>query len=95
MGRSKERAEVAQKALAAFREVLGIENPGSIERDAAIKRYRRGISQERHPVPQGNRLANLTVHTYNEKLAVEIFGRLGRHESLLAVLLARLARKIG
>jgi len=39
VGRAGERIEAARKALTAFQEVMGIETPSQIERDAAIKRF--------------------------------------------------------
>ncbi len=39
MGRAAERVELARRAISAFEEVIEIENPNSIERDAAIQRF--------------------------------------------------------
>lgn len=119
MGRSGERIEAARKALAAFQEVMRIEKPSLIERDAAIQRFEftfeavwkaaKDVLLEREGIdaasPKGvirscreigilseEQAAtalemaddrNLTVHTYNEKLAVEIYGRLGKYKDLL------------
>jgi nucleotidyltransferase substrate binding protein (TIGR01987 family) len=121
MGRSGERIEAAQKAIAALEEVLQIEKPSSIERDAAIHRFEftfeavckaaKQVLFEREGIdassPKGvirscrevgilttDQAAialdmtddrNLTVHTYNEKLAVEIYGRIRTYRDILKV----------
>lgn len=126
MGRSSERLGVAQKALLAFHEVMQIETPTTIERDAALLRFeftfetvwkaakevlfvREGIDVGS---PKGvvrscrelgiltDELAtialemvddrNLTVHTYNEKLAIEIYSRLRSYEDIFIYWLEQL-----
>lgn len=120
MGRSAERLETAGKVLSAFREVMEIETPTSIERDAAIQRFEftfeaiwkaaKEVLFEHEGFDIGSpkgvirtcreagiltdeqaALAlemaddrNLTVHTYNEKLATEIYGRLRTYLALMS-----------
>ena len=129
MGRTDERIFVAQRALKAFQEVLEIEHPSSIVRDAAIQRFEftfetvwkaaKEILYEREGIdaasPKGvirscrevgilstdqAHIAlkmvddrNLTVHTYNEKLAEEIFSRLKPYQALLAMWLDGLGKR--
>jgi nucleotidyltransferase substrate binding protein (TIGR01987 family) len=120
MGRASERIEVAQKAMSAFREVMQIEMPTAIERDAAIQRFEFtfeaiwkaakeflfeyegidvgspkgvirscrevGILTEEQTITALEMAddRNLTVHTYNEKLAIEIYSRLRTYENILS-----------
>ena len=129
MGRSRERIEVAQKALEAFREVMQIEHPNTIERDAAIKRFEFtfeavwkaakdvlydhdgidagspkgvirscrevGVFDEEEPILALEMVddRNLTVHTYNENLAAQIYSRLVAYKTLLEAWLDRLSRR--
>jgi nucleotidyltransferase substrate binding protein (TIGR01987 family) len=112
MGRSIERIAAARKAMRAFHEVMQIEKPSTIERDAAIQRFEftfeavwkaaKEVLFEREGIDAGSPKGvlrscrevgilteeqtitalemvddrNLTIHTYNEKLAVEIYSRL-------------------
>ena len=112
MGRAAERIELARRAMSAFEEVMGIENPSLIERDAAIQRFEftfeavwkaaKEVLFEREGIDSGSPKSvirscretaildaeqtvaalqmaddrNLSVHTYNEKLASEIYSRL-------------------
>jgi nucleotidyltransferase substrate binding protein (TIGR01987 family) len=126
VGRSSERLGAAHKALLAFHEVMQIETPTTIERDAALLRFeftfetvwkaakevlfvREGIDVGS---PKGvirscrelgiltDELAtialemvddrNLTVHTYNEKLAIEIYSRLRSYEDIFIYWLEQL-----
>lgn len=118
MGRSIERIEAAKKVMLAFEEVMQIEKPTSIERDAAIQRFEftfeavwkaaKEVLYEQEGIDVGSpkgvirscrELAilteeqtvialemvddrNLTVHTYNEKLAVQIYGRLRKYQAI-------------
>jgi nucleotidyltransferase substrate binding protein (TIGR01987 family) len=122
-----ERIEAARKALAAFEEVMRIEEPSSIERDAAIRRFeftfetvwkaakevlliREGIDigspkgvirscREVGMIEQDQTVTalkmvddrNLTVHTYNEKLALEIYSRLHMYMTFLKIWLGKLS----
>lgn len=119
MDRSKERIAAARKALSAFEEVMQIEQPTSIERDAAIQRFeftfeaswkaaketlfkREGIDvgspkgvirscrevgilsdEQTITALQMVDDRNLSVHTYNEALASEIYSRLRTYQSIL------------
>lgn len=120
VGRSIERIEATRKALSAFQEVMQIDRPSSIVRDAAIHRFKftveacwkaaKEVLFEREGIDVGSpkeairscrgvgiftdeqvvtALAmvddrNLTVHTYNEKLDIEIYGRLRTYQSILS-----------
>jgi nucleotidyltransferase substrate binding protein (TIGR01987 family) len=119
MGRSSERITAARKAMSAFEEVMKIEEPNTIERDAAIQRFEftfeavwkaaKEVLFEREGIDAGSPKGvirscrevgmltqeqtitalemvddrNLTVHTYNEKLAVEIYSRLRTYQDIL------------
>jgi nucleotidyltransferase substrate binding protein (TIGR01987 family) len=119
MGRADERIDSARKALSAFQEVMSIESPSSIERDAAIQRFKftfeavwkaaKEILYKREGLDVGSPKGvirscreigilteeqsivalemvddrNLTVHTYNEKLALEIYSRLRGYLTIL------------
>lgn len=129
MGRSNERIEAARKAMLAFQEVMHIENPTTIERDAAIQRFEftfeavwkaaKQVLFDREGIDAGSPKGairscrevgfltdeqtitalemvddrNLTVHTYNEKLAVEIYSRLRTYREILERWLDRLDLK--
>ncbi|PLR82978.1 nucleotidyltransferase [Bacillus canaveralius] len=119
MERLLERLQLANKALKAFHEVIQIETPSSIERDAAIQRFEfsfeacwkagkqflydiegldigspKGVMRSFHEVGTFSEEEtilslkmvddrNLTVHTYNEELSIEIFGKLPKYYSLM------------
>jgi nucleotidyltransferase substrate binding protein (TIGR01987 family) len=119
VGRAAERITLAHKAMLAFREVMAIGKPTSIERDAAIQRFEftfeaiwkaaKEVLYEHEGIDAGSPKGvirscrevgvlkeeqtitalemvddrNLTVHTYNEKLAIEIYSRLKSYERLL------------
>ena len=121
MGRAGERIKSAEKAFAAFHEVMQINSPTAIERDAAIQRFeftfeavwkaakevlydREGIdaaspkgvirsSREVGLLTEVQTVTalgmvddrNLTVHTYNEKLAIDIYSRLKSYLALMEV----------
>jgi nucleotidyltransferase substrate binding protein (TIGR01987 family) len=130
MERLHERLELANKALNSFHEVLQIEKPSSIERDAAIQRFEFsfeacwkagkqflydiegldmgspkgvircfrevGILSDDETV-LGLKMVddrNLTVHTYNEELFIEIFKKLPQYYRLLRNWIDRLKNKI-
>lgn len=119
MERLFERIKMADKALYTFQEVMAIQQPSTIERDAAIQRFEItfeaiwkaakqwlfdiegidvgspkgviracrevGVFQEVDAIRALEMVddRNLTVHTYNETLAIEIFSRLNSHLQLL------------
>lgn len=119
MDRSKERIATARKAMSAFQEVMQIDVPTSIERDAAIQRFEftfeaswkaaKEILFQREGIDAGSPKGvirscrevgilsdeqtitalqmvddrNLTVHTYNEALAIDIYSRLRTYQSIL------------
>lgn len=131
MERLNERVAVAEKALAAFQEVMAIANPTLIERDAAIQRFEftfeavwKAAKQMLFEVegidagsPKGVIRAcrevglfdeaqaimalqmaddrNLTVHTYNEALAAEIYGRMKDYVGLMAFWLRKIKEAQG
>lgn len=112
--------------MSAFQEVMRIENPTTIERDAAIQRFEftfeavwkaaKQVLYEREGIDMGSPKGvirscrevgilteeqtitalemvddrNLTVHTYNEKLAEEIYSRLRVYQDILESWLERL-----
>ena len=120
MGRAAERIELARRALSAFEEVMQIDKPSSIERDAAIQRFEftfeavwkaaKEVLFEREGIDSGSPKSvirscretaildaeqtvaalqmaddrNLSVYTYNEKLAAEIYSRLHRYQSVFS-----------
>jgi nucleotidyltransferase substrate binding protein (TIGR01987 family) len=126
VGRSIERIEAAKKAMIAFEEVMQIEKPTSIERDAAILRFEftfeavwkaaKEVLYEREGIDIGSPKSvirscrvvsilteeqtvtalemvddrNLTIHTYNEKLAIQIYSRLRKYQAIFTFWLARL-----
>ena len=119
MERLYQRLQSAERALDAFYELVEIENPTTIERDAAIQRFEFsfeacwktakqflydiegidigspkgvirsirevGILSEEETILGLHMVdhRNLTVHTYNEDLANEIFNNLPRYYFLL------------
>lgn len=130
MERLKERLAVARKALGTLQELLVIEHPTKVERDAAIQRFEytfeavckaagryllliegvtvgspKGIvrsSREVRLLTDDQAVLtlemvddrNLTVHTYNEALAEQIYGNLNRHAKLLAHWLGAMEEKV-
>ncbi|WP_035119617.1 HI0074 family nucleotidyltransferase substrate-binding subunit [Cohnella panacarvi] len=126
MGRSAERIELARRALSSFEEVMRIENPSLIERDAAIQRFEftfeavwkaaKEVLYEREGIDSGSPKSvirscretgildteqtaaalqmaddrNLSVHTYNEKLAAEIYSRLHAYQAVYSAWLSGL-----
>lgn len=126
MDRSKERVAAARKAISAFQEVMRIQKPTAIERDAAIQRFEftfeacwkaaKEVLFEREGIDVGSPKGairscrevgmftdeqtvtalemvddrNLTVHTYNEKLAEEIYSRLRIYLDILNIWLDQL-----
>ena len=121
MERLKERLAVARRALSTLQELLLLEHPSRVERDAAIQRFeytceaiwkaaqRYLLEVEGMSVgsPKGSIRAsrdvgllsddqaaiglemiddrNLTVHTYNEAVAEDIYSHLSQYADLLAV----------
>lgn len=119
MERLKERLEVAENALERLEEILVIENPSAVERDAAIQRFEftfetvwkaaKDFLYEVEGIEAGSPKSvirtcrevgifdneetekalhmtddrNLTVHTYNETLALKIFRRIRFYAPLL------------
>lgn len=130
MERLKERLAVARQALGTLQEVLLVEPPSRVERDAAIQRFkytceaawkaaqRYLLEMEGVAVgsPKGSIRAsrevglfsdeqatlglemiddrNLTVHTYNEKLAEDIYSHLPGYADLLHVWLAAMEERL-
>lgn len=130
MERLRKRIETAGRALEAFEEVMKINNPSSIERDAAIQRFEftfeamwKAAKQMLYDIegidigsPKGVIRAcreigifndeqctsalrmvddrNLTVHTYNEALAAEIYERLTHHLGQLRFWFAGIKAKV-
>lgn len=130
MERLKERLAVAQRALGTLQEVLAIEVPSRIERDAAIQRFEytceavwktaQRYLQEVEGLsigsPKGSIRAsrevglitdeqatiglemiddrNLTVHTYNESLAEEIYHHLPSYADFFTSWLAAIENRL-
>ncbi|MGY0693320.1 nucleotidyltransferase substrate binding protein [Virgibacillus sp. FSP13] len=130
MERLLERIQVANKALRTFNEVVKIEGPSAIERDAAIQRFEfsfeacwragkqylynvegldigspKGVIRSFREVGVfsedetvlGLRMVdhrNLTVHTYNEDLSIEISGMLPQYYQLLCNWMQRIHNRI-
>jgi len=128
--RLKERLAVAQHALGTLQEVLAIEGPSQIERDAAIQRFEytceavwkaaQRYLQEVEGLsigsPKGSIRAsrevglitderatvglemiddrNLTVHTYNESLAEEIYQHLPSYADFLTGWLSAIEERL-
>lgn len=120
MERLKERLTLARKALRSLEELLIIESPSKVERDAAIQRFEYtfeavskaagrfllvidgiDVASPKAIVRSSREVGffkddqtvlslemvddrNLTVHTYNEALAEQIFSNLSRYAELLA-----------
>ncbi len=119
MARLFERLEMAEKAVCRLQEVMALDNPGLVERDAAIQRFEftfeavwkaaKAFLAEHEGIEAASPKSairscrevgildddeatmalvmaddrNLTVHTYNESLAVEIYSRLKDYSPLL------------
>ncbi|MBU9723844.1 MULTISPECIES: HI0074 family nucleotidyltransferase substrate-binding subunit [Bacillaceae] len=119
MGRLQERLNAAERALMAFQELVQIEKPNDVERDASIQRFEftyeacwksakqylydiegidvaspKGVIRKSREVSlfdehetilalQMVNDRNLTVHTYNEEVAVKIHSSLNQYYSLL------------
>lgn len=130
-GKSKGKNGRGPEVYSPFQEVMQIEHPSTIERDAAIHRFKiafeviwksaKEVLYEHDGIDAGSPKGvirscrelgvldeeeavtalemvddrNLSVHTYNEKLAVEIYGRLRAYETLMGVWLERLSGRIG
>ncbi|MBM7600622.1 nucleotidyltransferase substrate binding protein (TIGR01987 family) [Virgibacillus halotolerans] len=126
MERLHERLQSAKRALDTLREIVSIDEPSTIERDAGIQRFEysfeacwKAAKQYLYDVegldigsPKGVMRAfrevgifsedetilglhmvndrNLTVHTYNEELAIEIFSKLPHYHQLLSNWMDRL-----
>ncbi len=120
MERLKERLTLARKALRSLEELLIIESPSKVERDAAIQRFEYtfeavskaagrfllvidgiDVASPKAIVRSSREVGlfkddqtvlalemvddrNLTVHTYNEALAEQIFSNFSRYAELLA-----------
>ena len=130
MERLKERLAIARRALGTLQELLLLEHPSRVERDAAIQRFEytceavwkaaqryllemEGISAGS---PKGSIRAsrdvglltddqagiglemiddrNLTVHTYNEAVAEDIYAHLPQYADLLSVWLAAMEERV-
>ena len=87
---------VASLAVATLRELAVLAKPTRVERDAAIQRFEYSFeatwkaAQRFLQIVEGIEVGspkaddrNLTAHTYNERIAVAIFGRLPRHLATL------------
>lgn len=121
---------MADKALTAFQDVMSIQNPTTIERDAAIQRFEFtfeaiwkaakqmlfdvegidvgspkgvirscreiGIIDESETIFALQMVddRNLTVHTYNEALAIEIYERLKIYLELLEEWLSEIKSRV-
>ncbi|GGK24165.1 nucleotidyltransferase [Caldalkalibacillus thermarum] len=129
MERLRQRLDTAFKALQTLEEVIGIQNPSSIERDATIQRFEytfevvwkaakeflrdkegidaaspKGVIRKCREVGlldeaetiQALEMAddrNLTSHTYNDRLAQEIYLRIRRHYPLMKKWLEQMMEK--
>lgn len=130
MERLNERLVIARRALTSFQELLGLEQPSQVERDAAIQRfeytceavwkaaqrYLQKVEGLSIGSPKGSIRAsrevglisdeqttlglemiddrNLTVHTYNESLAEEIYRQLPAYADFLAAWLTAMEAQI-
>lgn len=130
MERLYERLTLAKKALLALEEVACIEQPSTVERDAAIQRFEFtfeavwkaaklmlyesegidvgspkgviracreiGLYDEKDTILALQMVddRNLTTHTYNEALAIEIYRKLASYAPLLKKWLKGIATKI-
>jgi nucleotidyltransferase substrate binding protein (TIGR01987 family) len=128
--RLKERLAVARRALGTFQELLDLQQPSRVERDAALQRFEytceavwkaaQRYLQEVEGIsigsPKGSIRAsrdvglitdeqttlglemiddrNLTVPTYNESLAEEIYRQLPSYADLLAIWLAAMEERM-
>ncbi len=129
MERLHERLIITEKALTKFEEVMSIQYPSSVERDASILRFKftfeavwkaakqmiydiegadvgspKGVIRSCREVGVFDQTEtvyalkmvddrNLTVHTYNEALAEEIYERLQQHLDLLKIWLGRVRER--
>ncbi len=130
MERLKERLTLARKALRSLEELLIIESPSKVERDAAIQRFEYtfeavckaagrfllvidgiDVASPKAIVRSSREVGlfkddqavlalemvddrNLTVHTYNEALAEQIFSNLPLYAQLLAHWLKAMEAKV-
>jgi nucleotidyltransferase substrate binding protein (TIGR01987 family) len=128
--RLKERLVVARRALETLQELLDLQPPSRVERDAALQRFEytceavwkaaQRYLQEVEGIsigsPKGSIRAsrdvglitdeqtilglemiddrNLTVHTYNESLAEEIYRQLPSYADFLAIWLAAMEERM-
>lgn len=101
MERLQERLENANRALAAFHEVVVNDNPSTIldigSPKGVVRSFREvGVFSEDETILalQMTDDRNLTIHTYNEELEIEIHGRLPDYYNLLSDWIDRLKAKI-
>lgn len=130
MERLNERLVIARRALASFQELLGLEQPSRVERDAAIQRFEYTCeavwkaAQRYLQVVEGISIGspkgsirgsrdvgfindeqttlglemiddrNLTVHTYNESLAEDIYRQLPAYADFLGAWLTAMADRL-
>ena len=130
MERLKERLAIARRALSTLQELVRLEHPSPVERDAAIQRFEYTCEAvwkaaqryllEVEGISAGSPKAsiracrevgllsddqaaiglemiddrNLTVHTYNEAVAEDIYGNLPQHTDLLAVWLTAMEERV-
>lgn len=130
MERLEERLAVARRVLGTFQELLDIQYPSRVERDAALQRFEytceavwKAVQRYLQEVegisigsPKGSIRAsrdvglisdeqttlglemiddrNLTVHTYNESLAEEIYRQLPSYADFLALWLAAMEERM-
>lgn len=130
MERLKERLAIARRALSTLQELLGLEAPSRVERDAAIQRFEytceavwkaaQRYLQEVEGIsvgsPKGSIRAsrdvglltdeqaviglemiddrNLTVHTYNEAVAEDIYSSLSAYADLFTAWLAAMEQRV-
>ena len=130
MERLKERLAIARRALSTLQELVRLEHPSPVERDAAIQRFEYTCEAvwkaaqryllEVEGISAGSPKAsiracrevgllsddqaaiglemiddrNLTVHTYNEAVAEDIYGNLPQYTDLLAVWLTAMEERV-
>ncbi|WLR51895.1 HI0074 family nucleotidyltransferase substrate-binding subunit [Bacillus tianshenii] len=130
MERLYQRIVSAEKALSSFQQLVVLNNPNDVERDASIQRfefsfeacwkaakqYLNDIEGIDVPSPKGvirslretsiltaeETIAgltmvndrNLTVHTYNEEVAIKIHSHLEEYYQLLVTMIERMKEKI-
>lgn len=130
MEKVQQRLALAEKALESFKELIHIDEPSNVERDAAIQRFEYtfeavwktakqylftvegldtgspkgviracrevGIFDESETVTALQMVndRNLTVHTYNEKLAQQIHSRLASYSQILTVWTERMQQRL-